>query len=54
MSKREGLFAVLGVLGSVRLVYKPLVLICTADLLEEKNIVPWLLIMAAEQRLDCI
>ena len=26
--------------GSVRLVYKPLVLICTADLLEEKNIVP--------------
>ena len=38
--------------GSVRLVYKPLVLICMADLLGEKNIVPWLknrLIMAAEQ-----
>ena len=34
------------------LVYKPLVLICTADLLGEKNTVPWLiswLIMAAEQ-----
>jgi len=42
----------LTVYGLVRLVYKPLVLICTADLLGEKNIVPWLisrLIMAAEQ-----
>ena len=29
--------------GLVRLVYKPLVLICTADLLGEKNIVPWLI-----------
>ena len=39
-------------LGSVRLLVKPLVLICMADLLGEKNIVPWLisrlLIMAAE------
>ena len=26
--------------GSVRLIYKPLVLICTADLLGEKNNVP--------------
>ena len=40
----------------VRLVYKSLVLICMANLLGEKNIVPWLisrliswLIMAAEQ-----
>ena len=30
----------MGNLGLVRLVYKPLVLICTVDLLGEKNIVP--------------
>jgi hypothetical protein len=40
---------------SVRLVYKPFVLICTADLLGEKNTIPCLisrLIMAAEQSLS--
>ena len=37
--------------GSIRLLVKPLLLICTADLLREKNTVPWLisrLIMTAE------
>ena len=46
----------LRILGSVRLLVKPLVLICTADLLGEKNTVPWLisrLIMAAEHSLSC-
>ena len=42
--------------GSVRLVYKPLVLICIVDLLGEKNIIPWLiiswLVMAAEHSLS--
>jgi len=31
------------ILGSVRLLVKLLVLICTADLLEEKNTAPWLI-----------
>ena len=29
--------------GSIRLVYKPFVLICMADLLGEKNTIPWLI-----------
>ena len=33
----------LTIYGLVRLVYKLLMLICMADLLEEKNTVPWLI-----------